>query len=177
MPQIKALESLKCYLLKLFLANFNPCPVETLQRQTDLNIPFSYKTDLLFFFSHLYVLYCSVHQHQSFLSSLFPQYVFVSLLSRDSVYDVLRRICTHLQVRGWTEDVLRTCIIQTVNCAFYMSGLISSPSPGQWEESEPEAVHGGAHSILGQCQLVFHTEIIKASTVKIKVLETFRYLI
>jgi len=24
--------------------------------------------------------------------------VFVSLLSRDSVYDVLRRICTHLQV-------------------------------------------------------------------------------
>lgn len=32
--------------------------------------------------------------------SLSPQYVFVSLLSRDSVYDVLRRICTHLQVRG-----------------------------------------------------------------------------
>lgn len=28
------------------------------------------------------------------------QYVFVSLLSRDSVYDVLRRICTHLQVGG-----------------------------------------------------------------------------
>uniref|UniRef100_A0A3Q2Y9L6 GRAM domain containing 2A n=1 Tax=Hippocampus comes TaxID=109280 RepID=A0A3Q2Y9L6_HIPCM len=28
------------------------------------------------------------------------QYVFVSLLSRDSVYDVLRRICTHLQVNG-----------------------------------------------------------------------------
>ncbi|TNN65935.1 GRAM domain-containing protein 2 [Liparis tanakae] len=27
-------------------------------------------------------------------------YVFVSLLSRDSVYDVLRRICTHLQVNG-----------------------------------------------------------------------------
>lgn len=41
------------------------------------------------------------------LNSLFPvntvislQYVFVSLLSRDSVYDVLRRICTHLQVCG-----------------------------------------------------------------------------
>uniref|UniRef100_A0A8C8E344 GRAM domain containing 2Aa n=1 Tax=Oryzias sinensis TaxID=183150 RepID=A0A8C8E344_9TELE len=28
------------------------------------------------------------------------KYVFVSLLSRDSVYDVLRRICTHLQVDG-----------------------------------------------------------------------------
>lgn len=28
------------------------------------------------------------------------QYVFVSLLSRDNVYDVLRRICTHLQVCG-----------------------------------------------------------------------------
>ncbi|KAF7701952.1 hypothetical protein HF521_001235 [Silurus meridionalis] len=28
------------------------------------------------------------------------KYVFVSLLSRDSVYDVLRRICTHLQVNG-----------------------------------------------------------------------------
>lgn len=26
------------------------------------------------------------------------QYVFVSLLSRDSVYDMLRRVCTHLQV-------------------------------------------------------------------------------
>uniref|UniRef100_A0A665VSD6 Uncharacterized protein n=1 Tax=Echeneis naucrates TaxID=173247 RepID=A0A665VSD6_ECHNA len=32
--------------------------------------------------------------------SLSLQYVFVSLLSRDSVYDVLRRICTHLQVNG-----------------------------------------------------------------------------
>ncbi|XP_042372617.1 GRAM domain-containing protein 2A-like, partial [Plectropomus leopardus] len=32
--------------------------------------------------------------------SVSPQYVFVSLLSRDSVYDVLRRICTHLQVNG-----------------------------------------------------------------------------
>ncbi|KAB5558857.1 hypothetical protein PHYPO_G00022020 [Pangasianodon hypophthalmus] len=28
------------------------------------------------------------------------KYVFVSLLSRDSVYDVLRQICTHLQVNG-----------------------------------------------------------------------------
>ncbi|CAL1594220.1 unnamed protein product [Knipowitschia caucasica] len=28
------------------------------------------------------------------------KYVFVSLLSRDSVYDVLRRICNHLQVNG-----------------------------------------------------------------------------
>ncbi|XP_051557157.1 GRAM domain-containing protein 2A-like [Myxocyprinus asiaticus] len=28
------------------------------------------------------------------------KYVFVSLLSRDSVYEVLRRICTHLQVNG-----------------------------------------------------------------------------
>lgn len=26
------------------------------------------------------------------------QYIFVSLISRDSVYDVLRRVCTHLQV-------------------------------------------------------------------------------
>ncbi|KTF81067.1 hypothetical protein cypCar_00045503 [Cyprinus carpio] len=31
------------------------------------------------------------------------KYVFVSLLSRDSVYDVLRRICTHLQVNGKQE--------------------------------------------------------------------------
>lgn len=36
-------------------------------------------------------------------SLLSPQYVFVSLLSRDSVYDVLRRICTHLQVREHTH--------------------------------------------------------------------------
>lgn len=36
----------------------------------------------------------------TFVTVLSPQYVFVSLLSRDSVYDVLRRICTHLQVRG-----------------------------------------------------------------------------
>ncbi|MGH0125367.1 UNVERIFIED_CONTAM: hypothetical protein FKN15_028748 [Acipenser sinensis] len=28
------------------------------------------------------------------------KYLFVSLLSRDSVYDVLRRVCTHLQVNG-----------------------------------------------------------------------------
>ncbi|XP_051756817.1 GRAM domain-containing protein 2A isoform X3 [Ctenopharyngodon idella] len=38
-----------------------------------------------------------------FYANLFGKdikYVFVSLLSRDSVYDVLRRICTHLQVNG-----------------------------------------------------------------------------
>uniref|UniRef100_A0AAY4CG22 GRAM domain-containing protein n=1 Tax=Denticeps clupeoides TaxID=299321 RepID=A0AAY4CG22_9TELE len=28
------------------------------------------------------------------------KYIFVSLMSRDSVYDILRRICTHLQVNG-----------------------------------------------------------------------------
>uniref|UniRef100_A0A670Z5G7 GRAM domain containing 2A n=1 Tax=Pseudonaja textilis TaxID=8673 RepID=A0A670Z5G7_PSETE len=28
------------------------------------------------------------------------KYIFVSLISRDSVYDVLRRVCTHLQVWG-----------------------------------------------------------------------------
>ncbi|XP_069385243.1 GRAM domain-containing protein 2A isoform X1 [Paralichthys olivaceus] len=33
------------------------------------------------------------------------KYVFVSLLSRDSVYDVLRRICTHLQVNGKSLSV------------------------------------------------------------------------
>lgn len=41
---------------------------------------------------------------RAFLFSIF-QYVFVSLLSRDSVYDMLRRVCTHLQVwslgQGW----------------------------------------------------------------------------
>ncbi|XP_056595132.1 GRAM domain-containing protein 2A isoform X2 [Triplophysa dalaica] len=38
-----------------------------------------------------------------FYANLFGKdikYVFVSLLSRDSVYDVLRRICTHLEVNG-----------------------------------------------------------------------------
>nr|XP_057932406.1 GRAM domain-containing protein 2A isoform X2 [Doryrhamphus excisus] len=33
------------------------------------------------------------------------KYVFVSLLSRDNVYDVLRRICTHLQVNGKSLSV------------------------------------------------------------------------
>lgn len=37
------------------------------------------------------------HLLLSHLLSLF-QYIFVSLISRDSVYDVLRRVCTHLQV-------------------------------------------------------------------------------
>ena len=32
------------------------------------------------------------------LSLSLSQYIFVSLISRDSVYDVLRRVCTHLQV-------------------------------------------------------------------------------
>lgn len=30
------------------------------------------------------------------------QYIFVSLLSRDSVYDMLRTVCTHLQV--WSSS-------------------------------------------------------------------------
>lgn len=37
------------------------------------------------------------HLLLSHLLSVF-QYIFVSLISRDSVYDVLRRVCTHLQV-------------------------------------------------------------------------------
>lgn len=49
------------------------------------------------------------------------------------------------------------------------------PSPGQWEKSEPEAVHGGADFILGERQLVFHREIIKSAVVKTKVVETFGY--
>ncbi|KAL4613415.1 GRAM domain-containing protein 2A isoform X3 [Arapaima gigas] len=36
------------------------------------------------------------------------KYVFVTLLSRDSVYDVLRRICTHLQVGVHSAHVMRT---------------------------------------------------------------------
>lgn len=39
----------------------------------------------------------SLSSFHPFLCSVF-QYVFVSLLSRDSVYDMLRRVCTHLQV-------------------------------------------------------------------------------
>ncbi|XP_010569870.1 PREDICTED: GRAM domain-containing protein 2 isoform X3 [Haliaeetus leucocephalus] len=38
------------------------------------------------------------HQRQQKASLFLLQYIFVSLISRDSVYDVLRRVCTHLQV-------------------------------------------------------------------------------
>lgn len=31
-----------------------------------------------------------------------------------------------------------------------LTEVISFPSPGQWEESELEAVHGGADLIVGQ---------------------------
>lgn len=48
----------------------------------------------------MYVCVYGLIQNITVSLLLFPQYVFVSLLSRDSVYDVLRRICTHLQVGG-----------------------------------------------------------------------------
>lgn len=49
------------------------------------------------------------------------QYIFVSLISRDSVYDVLRRVCTHLQVttaRGShpTLPVFHPSISLAVSC-------------------------------------------------------------
>lgn len=44
------------------------------------------------------------------------QYVFVSLLSRDSVYDVLRRICTHLQVT--LNDMHHRSCCQLCECIY-----------------------------------------------------------
>lgn len=48
-----------------------------------------------------------------FICVLLSQYVFVSLLSRDSVYDVLRCICTHLQVREL--NTLRRFHVENIN--------------------------------------------------------------
>uniref|UniRef100_A0A8C8A1K7 GRAM domain containing 2Aa n=1 Tax=Oryzias sinensis TaxID=183150 RepID=A0A8C8A1K7_9TELE len=60
------------------------------------------------------------------------KYVFVSLLSRDSVYDVLRRICTHLQVDGkslslkqFMEEPTLSLVSETI--PFYQ--LLQSVSP------------------------------------------------
>ena len=84
---------------------------------------------------------------------LVSQYVFVSLLSRDSVYDVLRRICTHLQVRPQTHTPASCSLARRRRrrrCLCQVKQLISSPSAGQRQESELEAVHGGADLIDGQ---------------------------
>lgn len=67
------------------------------------------------------------------------QYVFVSLLSRDSVYDVLRRICTHLQVC----DLLYSALARPVSIIL-TAALLS----GGREESESEAVPGGAQLVV-----------------------------
>ncbi|KAF5925292.1 hypothetical protein HPG69_001736 [Diceros bicornis minor] len=55
------------------------------------------------------------------------KYVFVSLLSRDSVYDMLRRVCTHLQV--WSSGA--------------GAGLVGTGVLGQgcWEEIGPSLQH------------------------------------
>uniref|UniRef100_A0A3Q3VVF9 GRAM domain-containing protein n=1 Tax=Mola mola TaxID=94237 RepID=A0A3Q3VVF9_MOLML len=79
------------------------------------------------------------------------KYVFVSLLSRDSVYDVLRRICTHLQVRGHPHTPASCSLTHHRR---EVNQLISSPSPGQRQESELEAVHGGADLIDGHIILL-----------------------
>lgn len=81
------------------------------------------------------------------------QYVFVSLLSRDSVYDVLRRICTHLQVcHLGLYSAGRRCFTPTdVSVSIVLTaGLFL----GEREESESEAVPGGAQlSVHGNADI------------------------
>lgn len=69
---------------------------------------------------------------------LLLQYIFVSLISRDSVYDVLRRVCTHLQVPPLCVSL---CVHgpEALHLPFGLStalhhclqgfGLLSKPSP------------------------------------------------
>lgn len=59
-----------------------------------------------------------------------------------------------------SEDAHVHACYSFICCVVYMSVIevISFPSPGQWEESELEAVHGGADLIVGKRQQVFHRE-------------------
>ncbi|XP_041918008.1 GRAM domain-containing protein 2A isoform X1 [Alosa sapidissima] len=53
------------------------------------------------------------------------KYVFVSLLSRDSVYDVLRRICTHLQVNGKKSLSLKQFMEEPNSLSLVSLGLLA----------------------------------------------------
>ena len=88
------------------------------------------------------------------------QYVFVSLLSRDSVYDVLRRICTHLQVCGspvwWFSPFENHCHpVLSRTGSEESTRLTVSLAAGEREESESEAVPGGTQlSVHGNVAFV-----------------------
>lgn len=77
------------------------------------------------------------------------QYVFVSLLSRDSVYDMLRRVCTHLQV--WNPEVR----VELVDCTQVLRGgcygrlaCLSSVGNGRERERERGECRGSEHQRL-----------------------------
>lgn len=95
--------------------------------------------------------------------------MFVSLLSRDSVYDVLRRICTHLEVTH--THTLLLCLLSTHTCMFRHSVCVFTAMhndrnmiwcwfSGEWKkELESEGVSGGARlSVNGTSyiQLITH---------------------
>ncbi|XP_031425108.1 GRAM domain-containing protein 2A isoform X2 [Clupea harengus] len=63
------------------------------------------------------------------------KYVFVSLLSRDSVYDVLRRICTHLQVNGKKSLSLKQFMEEPNSLSLVSLGLLACvPVPALSDE-------------------------------------------
>nr|XP_020645845.1 GRAM domain-containing protein 2 isoform X2 [Pogona vitticeps] len=69
------------------------------------------------------------------------KYIFVSLISRDSVYDVLRRVCTHLQVSSKKSLSLRELTEEP--------GAVSLVRPGFCTEAAPPRTVGGSPLPVG----------------------------
>uniref|UniRef100_A0A3B5MLD2 GRAM domain containing 2A n=1 Tax=Xiphophorus couchianus TaxID=32473 RepID=A0A3B5MLD2_9TELE len=79
------------------------------------------------------------------------KYVFVSLLSRDSVYDVLRRICTHLQVCEHAHTHTPGEVIQSPKIR-----AAETLSPQRNALRRNVVHHSGSHYVTEQHELHLH---------------------
>lgn len=92
-----------------------------------------------------------VSQH---LLSVF-QYIFVSLISRDSVYDVLRRVCTHLQVPPATSPCPRPVSRCHAGCVPLWDVLLSITGPEPLSASQQDRAcpcHVGVTEVSCPCE-------------------------
>uniref|UniRef100_A0A674NDL5 GRAM domain-containing protein n=1 Tax=Takifugu rubripes TaxID=31033 RepID=A0A674NDL5_TAKRU len=80
------------------------------------------------------------------------KYVFVSLLSRDSVYDVLRRICTHLQVNGKSLS-LKQYLEEPSSLS-----MVSFPEVLKWRKPSLPDVSSSLPDLLGNSSPSLTTE-------------------
>uniref|UniRef100_A0A8C6YKU2 GRAM domain containing 2A n=1 Tax=Nothoprocta perdicaria TaxID=30464 RepID=A0A8C6YKU2_NOTPE len=91
------------------------------------------------------------------------KYIFVSLISRDSVYDVLRRVCTHLQVSSKKSLSLKEFSEEPDAEVIVPEGKWRKVSPASLSLSLPDAEYQCIHRASGSSLSVRHEAWMEGS--------------